>query len=534
PLSADSLPRWNTHVRYEADLIQMVAELGVVEADQLGEDSQVFWAGREHMKYGSARGGDDAEPKAQCVQCGLTLSSEALKPSKLKRHIETKHPQRWVEKPLEYLQRKHDGLQLQKQTVVSLSTQSKTVLKTSYLVARRVVQRKKAFTIAEELVLPAAADMCREMIGEATARKLSQVPLSNDTVNRQIAEMGSDIHTFVRYLWGACSHEDLLFCVELPTRTAGNGPEWKNCVGICSDGCRPHQWREDTQVMRNGHAVFCIAESLASKKMSPQLREVMNVAVKTVNYIEKSAVNAMCFSVLCEGMDSGHGQLLCHSEVKWLSRHEAQCFLAVKKSSLANNYADVTFLPQLAYTADIFAQLNQLNLSIQGKNSNIFLVADKIEGFKRKLSLWAKRVQEERMEMFWKTLHMWLAEKFVENFPDDTSGGNMWMLDPFSVDPQADDIVLPTELEEQLMELSADNTSKEYPGLALTAVQFLLTITTKYLCESGFSTVTTTKTKARNGLMASLEAYLRVSLSSIPPRLDLLVSQRQTQASHRL
>uniref|UniRef100_A0A3B3SPD4 HAT C-terminal dimerisation domain-containing protein n=1 Tax=Paramormyrops kingsleyae TaxID=1676925 RepID=A0A3B3SPD4_9TELE len=484
------------------------------------------------MKYGSARGGDDAEPKAQCVQCGLTLSSEALKPSKLKRHIETKHPQRWVEKPLEYLQRKHDGLQLQKQTVVSLSTQSKTVLKTSYLVARRVVQRKKAFTIAEELVLPAAADMCREMIGEATARKLSQVPLSNDTVNRQIMDESTDIPNaslllaFVRYLWGACSHEDLLFCVELPTRT-GNGPEWKNCVGICSDGCRPHQWREDTQFyiatltfilskfstghqMRNGHAVFCIAESLASKKMSPQLREVMNVAVKTVNYIEKSAVNAMCFSVLCEGMDSGHGQLLCHSEVKWLSR---QVF-TVKKSSLANNYADVTFLPQLAYTADIFAQLNQLNLSIQGKNSNIFLVADKIEGFKRKLSLWAKRVQEERMEMFWKTLHMW---KFVENFPDDTSGGNMWMLDPFSVDPQADDIQ-----------------TTEYPGLALTAVQFLLTITTKYLCESGFSTVTTTKTKARNGLMASLEAYLRVSLSSIPPRLDLLVSQRQTQASHRL
>lgn len=56
---------------------------------------------------------------------------------------------------------------MQKRVIVSPTGNSKSALKASYLVARRVAQSKKAFTIAEELVLPAAVDMCREMIGEA-------------------------------------------------------------------------------------------------------------------------------------------------------------------------------------------------------------------------------------------------------------------------------------------------------------------------------------------------------------------------------
>ena len=129
------------------------------------------------------------------------------------------------------------------------ATQSKSALKASYLVARRVAQTKKAFTIAEELLLPAAVDMCREMIGEDAAKKLLTVPLSNDTVSRRISEMASDIQNqvlermkgspffsiqldestdvsnaalllvFVRYRWSGILQEDMLFCGELPTRT---------------------------------------------------------------------------------------------------------------------------------------------------------------------------------------------------------------------------------------------------------------------------------------------------------------------------
>jgi len=55
---------------------------------------------------------------------------------------------------------------------------------------------------------------------------------------------------FVRYDLGNTSHEELLFCKSLPTRTAEelfnlinryiieNSIEWNKCVGLSSDGAR--------------------------------------------------------------------------------------------------------------------------------------------------------------------------------------------------------------------------------------------------------------------------------------------------------
>ena len=67
-----------------------------------------------------------------------------MRRSNLKRHLETRHTA-LAEKP--------------------------SALKASFLVARRVALTKKAFTIAEELLLPFEVDMCREMIGEDAAKK---------------------------------------------------------------------------------------------------------------------------------------------------------------------------------------------------------------------------------------------------------------------------------------------------------------------------------------------------------------------------
>ena len=48
------------------------------------------------------------------------------------------------------------------------------------MVASRIARSKKAFTIAEELILPRAIDMCREIIGETAASKLQIASLFND------------------------------------------------------------------------------------------------------------------------------------------------------------------------------------------------------------------------------------------------------------------------------------------------------------------------------------------------------------------
>ena len=38
-------------------------------------------------------------------------------------------------------------------------------------------------------------------------------------------------------------------------------------------------------------------------------------------------------------------------------------------------------------------------MSMQGGNSSVFLVTDKIEGFKKKINFWKKRVKDKQLDM---------------------------------------------------------------------------------------------------------------------------------------
>ena len=70
----------------------------------------------------------------------------------------------------------------------------------------------------------------------------------------------------------------------------------------------------------------------------------------------------------------------------------------------------------------------------------------------------------------------------------------------------------------------------EYPEIATKALKTLLPFPTSYLCEAGFSAMTTTKTKLRSRL--DIRNTLRVSLSPIGPRWDRLIAEKQAQGSH--
>lgn len=88
--------------------------------------------------------------------------------------------------------KENNELQAQQKVITSVSTQSKVTLKVSHMVAARVACSKKAFTIAEELILSSAVDMCRELLGDAAATKIQSIPLSDDTVARQIVDMSEE------------------------------------------------------------------------------------------------------------------------------------------------------------------------------------------------------------------------------------------------------------------------------------------------------------------------------------------------------
>jgi hypothetical protein len=70
----------------------------------------------------------------------------------------------------------------------------------------------------------------------------------------------------------------------------------------------------------------------------------------------------------------------------------------------------------------------------------------------------------------------------------------------------------------------------EYPGVSKKALQILLPFSTSW-CESSFSTIEVTKIKKRSTLK-DIESELRVSMSTIRPRIEDLCSVRQSQVSH--
>ena len=106
-----------------------------------------------------------------------------MKPSKLLRHMETKRPA-LKDKLLEFSKIKQREHEEEKQLLKATTSSNVSALRASFLVANRIATAKKPFTIGEELILPAAKDMCRELLGKAAALKVARVPLLVSTLTR--------------------------------------------------------------------------------------------------------------------------------------------------------------------------------------------------------------------------------------------------------------------------------------------------------------------------------------------------------------
>ena len=188
--------------------------------------------------------------KPNCVVCEKIFSNESIKRNKLLRHLESNHPG-YVDKPLEYFQRKLEALSAQAKVIKLFTTLHKSAMHASYVASYEIAKQKKAHTIGEKLILRVMKKMVKIMIGEKESEKLNALSLSNNIVKRRIEVMSGDVlnqivnqakaslfyaiqldestdvagfpqlSVFIRYIYNGEVSENLLFCKALPLHTKG-------------------------------------------------------------------------------------------------------------------------------------------------------------------------------------------------------------------------------------------------------------------------------------------------------------------------
>jgi hypothetical protein len=176
-------------------------------------------------------------------------------------------------------------------------------------------------------------------------------------------------------------------------------------------GCKTGLMARVMQVAPNVKWTHCSIhrEALAVKKMSTELKTVLDELVKIVNYIKSRPLNSRIFTKLCQEMGSEHEQLFLHTEVRWLSRgnvltrffklaDEVRILLCDGKHKnfiLREKLNDFSWLCKITYLTDLFTHLNVLNMKLQETDTNIFVVEDKIEAMIEKLKLWVNRIERK-------------------------------------------------------------------------------------------------------------------------------------------
>uniref|UniRef100_A0A8C4N202 Uncharacterized protein n=1 Tax=Eptatretus burgeri TaxID=7764 RepID=A0A8C4N202_EPTBU len=242
--------------------------------------------------------------------------------------------------------------------------QTSKVVEASYEITMLIAKSKKSHNMGETVIKPSVLRAAELVLRKDSANKLSQISLSNDTVKGRIDEMSQDIKDqvldqvraspvfaiqldettdvaqcyqplmYARFMSGNSVKEEMLFCYPMESYTTAadifqvvsnfsqkNQLSWDSLVGVCTDGAPAMLGLQSGFITRvkekspSAMGTHCILhrEALASRTLPAEMRDVMNLAIKVVNFIKAGALNSRLFKQLCVDMDSEHQALLFHT-----------------------------------------------------------------------------------------------------------------------------------------------------------------------------------------------------------------------------
>ena len=153
----------------------------------------------------------------QCVLCNKILDNHSLRPSKLMLHLEKVHSEH-KHKNAEFFKRKEACVKRQRLDASgAFRQQCQTLVEASYAASLIIAKQIKRYTIGGTLVKPCALEMARIVLGQESEKKLRQISLSNNTVQRQISDLADDINQKV--IFDIKSDQFDLFSIQLDEST---------------------------------------------------------------------------------------------------------------------------------------------------------------------------------------------------------------------------------------------------------------------------------------------------------------------------
>lgn len=565
--------------------------------------------------------------------CSKELAEESLKPNKLQRHMET-HANIAVlseEARKRIFHHRYENLTKSQAILCRTLSQKEKMEIFSYKTAFLIAQQKRPFTEGETIIKPALKIFCEVFEDELFAKKIREAvddaTLSNNTITRRLQGIAADLKEqiledfknspwtalavdestditsqpqlliFGRFLKESSVIEELLTCISLETTTKGedifnavdkffteNNLDWSKVIECSMDGA-PSMMGKNIGVrgilsrkhphIKTNHCIIH-RQSLASKDMSPNFADVMQVVISTVNYVKARDLNSRMFKQLCVTENSNHHTLLMHTAVRWLSRgktlervfllrRELATFLQDHGHKNACYFRDPHFLARLALLTDVFEHINKLNTELQGKEKWVFDLQGAIKAFVCKLQI----LQEEAEADSYSHLHHYLefiatkdidfdealdlAEEkqdllgYLQNlrenmnvrFPKLLTESFDFVQFPFKTDAkQCGSIAL------EMADLQADNEARvdfdvykdigkfwinlanRHSAVKNRALQVLVQFGTTYVCEAAFSSMVFIKNDYRSRMTAiNLENCMVCCLTSYTPRYRKLIKQ---------
>lgn len=324
---------------------------------------------------------------------------------------------------------------------------------------------------------------------------------------------------------------------------------------ICTDGAK---------VMRGIHkgllgilkkngincpAFHCVIhqQALFSKELS--MTNAMNIAVQIINKIRggHNALTHRKFKDFLENLNAEYGDILLYTEVRWLSRGKSLerlfnlrkeiivFFKTIPKEGteeLISSLEDLDFQLDLAFLCDVTEILNELNLTLQGKNMHIFQLATTLHHFNRKLNLLIHQVKNnsivnlkktsiifseinsnsfDKIQEYAKILES-IKDNYTDRFQDIKCIEKLIELHdyPLICNIEEQDVVLQEELKQLHLDLEIPIETGEkfwthidgnkYPKLKNEMYKLYSMFGTTYNCEVAFSSLKIILSKLRNRL----------------------------------